>query len=145
VTHEAELEDMVPILWRNSLVLALHATACVAGFIAGSSLVLVGIFALLGTFESLAYPSAMAMIVDAGRHLGMGSTMGLLQMSLAGGMIGGSVVGGGVESTFGVETVFQYAALMSLMGVTAFVFIATRGRRVPVPVPQTPAASSKRD
>ena len=30
--------DMLPILYRNALVLALHATACVAGFIAGSSM-----------------------------------------------------------------------------------------------------------
>jgi len=30
--------DMAPILWRNSLVLALHGTACVAGFIAGASM-----------------------------------------------------------------------------------------------------------
>ena len=30
--------DVVSVLFRNSLVLALHATACVAGFIAGSSL-----------------------------------------------------------------------------------------------------------
>ncbi len=32
------LGDMAPILGRNLLVLALHATACVAGFIAGSSM-----------------------------------------------------------------------------------------------------------
>jgi hypothetical protein len=38
VTHAATLEDAGPILYRNSLVLALHAMACVAGFIAGSSL-----------------------------------------------------------------------------------------------------------
>jgi len=30
--------DLLPILWRNSLVLALHGTACVAGFIAGASM-----------------------------------------------------------------------------------------------------------
>ncbi len=30
--------DTLPILWRNSLVLALHGTACVAGFIAGASM-----------------------------------------------------------------------------------------------------------
>jgi hypothetical protein len=30
--------DLLPILWRNATVLALHATACVAGFIAGSSM-----------------------------------------------------------------------------------------------------------
>ncbi|HXF31381.1 MAG TPA: stage II sporulation protein M [Solirubrobacterales bacterium] len=32
------LADLLPILYRNSLVLALHATACVAGFIAGASM-----------------------------------------------------------------------------------------------------------
>jgi Stage II sporulation protein M len=37
-TYAAEPDDMLPILWRNSLVLALHATACVAGFIAGASM-----------------------------------------------------------------------------------------------------------
>jgi hypothetical protein len=40
VTDDAELGDIGHILFRNSLVLALHAFACVAGFIAGSSLVL---------------------------------------------------------------------------------------------------------
>lgn len=38
VTEPADPGDLLPILWRNSLVLALHATACVAGFIAGSSM-----------------------------------------------------------------------------------------------------------
>ena len=38
ITEPAGPEDLLPILWRNSLVLALHATACVAGFIAGASM-----------------------------------------------------------------------------------------------------------
>ncbi|MEZ5077776.1 MAG: stage II sporulation protein M [Solirubrobacterales bacterium] len=38
LTSSADAADMLPILWRNSLVLALHATACVAGFIAGASM-----------------------------------------------------------------------------------------------------------
>ncbi len=37
-TYPSQPDDMLPILWRNSLVLALHATACVAGFIAGASM-----------------------------------------------------------------------------------------------------------
>jgi hypothetical protein len=40
VNGEADPGDVLGILARNSLVLALHATACVAGFIAGSSLAL---------------------------------------------------------------------------------------------------------
>jgi hypothetical protein len=38
LTESQDPGDLVPILWRNSLVLALHATACVAGFIAGASM-----------------------------------------------------------------------------------------------------------
>ncbi len=38
LTGPSEPGDLLPILWRNSLVLALHATACVAGFIAGASM-----------------------------------------------------------------------------------------------------------
>src|SRR5215210_9111117 len=38
VTRDATLDDYAHVLFRNSLVLALHALACVAGFIAGSSL-----------------------------------------------------------------------------------------------------------
>ena len=38
IDHPAEMRDYVHVLIRNSLVLALHALACVAGFIAGSAL-----------------------------------------------------------------------------------------------------------
>ena len=37
-TEPSKPDDLLPILWRNSLVLALHGTACVAGFIAGASM-----------------------------------------------------------------------------------------------------------
>jgi hypothetical protein len=38
LTSPPEASDLLPILYRNSLVLALHATACIAGFIAGASM-----------------------------------------------------------------------------------------------------------
>jgi hypothetical protein len=38
VTSPADPGDLLPILARNATVLALHATACVAGFIAGASM-----------------------------------------------------------------------------------------------------------
>jgi len=38
LTESPRLADLLPILYRNALVLALHATACVAGFIAGASM-----------------------------------------------------------------------------------------------------------
>ena len=38
ITHPPRAADLGPILFRNSLVLALHAFACVAGFLAGASM-----------------------------------------------------------------------------------------------------------
>jgi hypothetical protein len=38
LTYPNGADDLLPILWRNSLVLALHGTACIAGFIAGASM-----------------------------------------------------------------------------------------------------------
>jgi uncharacterized membrane protein SpoIIM required for sporulation len=38
LTEPQDPGDLLPILYRNSLVLALHATACIAGFIAGASM-----------------------------------------------------------------------------------------------------------
>ncbi len=38
LTTPSDPGDLTPILYRNSLVLALHATACIAGFIAGASM-----------------------------------------------------------------------------------------------------------
>lgn len=38
LTEPPHFSDLLPILYRNALVLALHATACVAGFIAGASM-----------------------------------------------------------------------------------------------------------
>jgi hypothetical protein len=38
LTEPSDPGDLLPILWRNATVLALHGTACVAGFIAGASM-----------------------------------------------------------------------------------------------------------
>src|SRR5947209_18133487 len=67
VTRDSTLQDAGPILYRNSLVLALHAMACVAGFIAGSSLPMVaesktGIWRRV---HNLAGPAAIAFVAAA--------------------------------------------------------------------------------
>lgn len=38
LTESSEFSDLLPILERNAAVLALHGTACIAGFIAGASM-----------------------------------------------------------------------------------------------------------
>ena len=67
VTHPSTLHDAWPILYRNSLVLALHAMACVAGFIAGSSLPMVA-ESKTGTWRKIhdaAGPAAIAFVAAA--------------------------------------------------------------------------------
>lgn len=67
VTHDSELDDAWPILYRNSLVLALHAMACVAGFIAGSSLPMVAESktGLWRKVHDIAGPAAIAFVAAA--------------------------------------------------------------------------------
>ena len=67
VTHPAGLEDYGFVLFRNSLVLTLHALACVAGFMAGSSLPLVAADkrGLWRKIHELAGPLAIGFVVCA--------------------------------------------------------------------------------
>jgi hypothetical protein len=67
VTNPGGVEDYGFVLFRNSLVLALHALACVAGFIAGSSLPAVadGYRGLYRRAHDLARPFAIAFVVAA--------------------------------------------------------------------------------
>jgi hypothetical protein len=67
VTERADLGDYGFVLFRNSLVLTLHALACVAGFIAGSSLpqVAEGKSGLWRRIHDLAGPLAIGFVVCA--------------------------------------------------------------------------------
>jgi len=67
VTHDADLEDFGYVLFRNGLVLALHALACVAGFMAGSSLpqVAAGYSGVWRRIHELAGPLAIGFVAAA--------------------------------------------------------------------------------
>lgn len=67
VTRPAELRDYGYVLFRNSLVLALHALACVAGFMAGSSLPVVaeGHSGLWRKIHDVAGPLAIGFVICA--------------------------------------------------------------------------------
>jgi hypothetical protein len=64
VTYRATLEDYGFVLFRNGLVLALHSLACVAGFMAGSSLpqVAEGYNGVWRRIHELAGPLAIAFV-----------------------------------------------------------------------------------
>jgi multisubunit Na+/H+ antiporter MnhC subunit len=66
-THTADVGDYGFVLFRNSLVLTLHALACVAGFMAGSSLPMVaeGKRGLWRKVHEVAGPLAIAFVICA--------------------------------------------------------------------------------
>ena len=67
VTHRATVGDYGFVLFRNSLVLALHSLACVAGFIAGSSLPVIatGYKGWFRKVHEIAQPLAIGFVVCA--------------------------------------------------------------------------------
>jgi hypothetical protein len=67
VTHPARLGDYEFVLFRNSLVLTLHALACVAGFIAGSSLPKIagGYHGWFRKVHEIAQPLAIGFVICA--------------------------------------------------------------------------------
>jgi hypothetical protein len=67
VSHPVQTADLIYVLERNALVLALHALACVAGFMAGSSLpqVAVGYSGWKRRLHDHAGPAAIAFVAAA--------------------------------------------------------------------------------
>jgi hypothetical protein len=67
VTNHADLGDYGYVLLRNSLVLTLHALACVAGFIAGSSLpqIAEGYSGVFRKIHEIAKPLAIGFVMAA--------------------------------------------------------------------------------
>jgi hypothetical protein len=86
LTSTADPGDIANLLWRNSLVLALHATACVAGFIAGSSLPLsaAGRSGFSRWIHERARPIALGWVVAV-------TGFSLLTQAIALGLIGGQL------------------------------------------------------
>lgn len=85
VTAPAQLGDVGDILFRNSLVLTLHAMACIAGFIAGSSLPL----------EAERYSGLWRWVHDKAGPLAIGFVMAATAFSL---LTQAYILGGGVKT-----------------------------------------------
>lgn len=85
VTRDPRLSDVGDILFRNSLVLTLHAMACIAGFIAGSSMPL----------EAERYSGAWRWIHDKAGPLAIAFVIGATTFSL---MTQAYVLGNGAKT-----------------------------------------------
>ena len=87
------------------------------------------LFSLTALFESIAVPAATAIAVDRGRVLGMGAAMGLFNMAMAIGLLVGSLAGGVVQSSLGLDSVFRYAAGIAVVGTIVFFVLMRRAER----------------
>jgi MFS family permease len=96
----------------------------------GSFALLLGLFMIIGIFESLALPSVNAMTVEKGRGMGMGSVMGVFNMASALGLAGGSMAGGVIENSVGIVEVFRYTAVLGIVGVVVFNIFMWRNARL---------------
>lgn len=85
------------------------------------------LFIAMAICESSAFPAANAITVDRGRSLGMGLTMGVFFMAMSAGLVTGSIGGGVIEGSMGVEWVFRYATIAGLVGIVIFNVFMRRG------------------
>jgi DHA1 family multidrug resistance protein-like MFS transporter len=86
----------------------------------GSFALLMVVFVIMGTFESMASPSINAITVGKGRVLGMGSVMGVFNTAMSSGLLIGALAGGAIDDSYGTAWVFRYAAIFALAGVVVF-------------------------
>lgn len=84
------------------------------------------LYLFVGLFEAMAWPAQSAIFVSVGRLVGMGSIMGINQMSGSVGFLVGSLIGAAVVSNFGIENVFRYAGGMTAFGAVVFLVLMRR-------------------
>ncbi|MDZ7728155.1 MAG: MFS transporter [Dehalococcoidia bacterium] len=93
------------------------------------------LFFFVGVGEAIALPAINAVMVEAGRKVGMGAVTGTAQMGQSAGFLGGSVIGALVVELWGLEAVFRYAGIVVVLGAVLFVLLM---RRAPEPPPAPP-------
>ena len=89
---------------------------------ADSLILLIMIGLLMGLSSGIFVPASTAIAVVEGRHHGMGATMGVVEMAMSIGMASGSVIGGAVAEVLGLVRAFHVAALVTLLGLSFFLW-----------------------
>lgn len=87
---------------------------------------LLAVYMALGVAEAIAFPAQAAIFVTVGRTTGMGAIMGMQQMAGSVGFLGGSLLGALVVSTLGIENVFRYAGILTIVGAAVFFVLIRR-------------------
>jgi len=70
---------------------------------------------------AIAVPAASAITVEEGRKYGMGSTIAVFSMALSIGMSLGPILGGAIADFSGINWVFYFGAIVTLVGAGLFI------------------------
>jgi MFS family permease len=81
---------------------------------------------LAGVVTAAEFPASSAMSVEEGRVYGMGSTMAVMNMAMAAGMVVGPLLGGGIMETTGIAATYYFAGGVLVLGVVTFGFLSAR-------------------
>ncbi len=87
------------------------------------------LFVFVGLGEAIEFPAQQAIFVDAGRTVGMGTIMGIIQTAGGFGFLAGSMFGALVVSIWGLDAVFRYAGLAMFLGGFGFWLLMRRAKR----------------
>ena len=99
---------------------AIAAVALAAIPLSGSFWALLAITCLIGVGGAIQQPSIMALTVDVGRTIGMGTSMGAYNTIFGIGTIIAPLLGGAFMDFIGVEAVFYVGGAISLLGTVVF-------------------------
>ncbi|MDK2891391.1 MAG: transporter, family, multidrug resistance protein [Methanoculleus sp.] len=108
---------------------AITALAIAAIPLSGSFWPLLAITSFVGIGGAIQQPAIMALTVDAGRTIGMGTSMGAYNTVFGIGMIIAPLVGGVFMDFVGVDAVFYVGGAISLLGTGIFAVLMRRSAR----------------
>ncbi|NLA38607.1 MAG: MFS transporter, partial [Methanomicrobiales archaeon] len=97
--------------------------------LSGSFWPLIATTSIIGVGGAIQQPSIMALTVDAGRSIGMGTSMGAYNTVFGIGMIIAPLVGGVFMDYISVEAVFYVGGAVSLLGTGIFALMMQRSAR----------------
>ena len=92
-----------------------------------SFLPLLLITSAIGVGGAIQQPAIMALTVDAGRTIGMGTSMGAYNTVFGIGMIIAPLMGGAFMDFIGIDAVFYVGGVISLIGTAIFAVMMQRG------------------
>ncbi|WP_292518749.1 MFS transporter [Methanoculleus sp.] len=108
---------------------AIAAVALAVIPLSGSFWPLLVITSIIGVGGAIQQPSIMALTVDAGRSIGMGTSMGAYNTTFGIGMIVAPLIGGVFMDYIGIDAVFYVGGAISLLATAVFAVMMQRNAR----------------